>query len=190
MSTVKWEGNEIGPEIALKITEYIKENFKNTNTQILKSVYSCALELLLNIKHHAYPNKYEQKPCDLWNITISQLNQDIISISIEDEGITIPVSVINKIEVRAGQNREIHTDTSIIERVVFNKGMVSEKGRGQGYSSIINDIDKKLITGIIIESRNGYYLYSNINLDIKRENIKTINGTKVEVFISNLVNKL
>lgn len=184
----EWNGIEVKVEVAVQVIEYLRDIVDFKDKIKLKSVYRTLSELLLNIQHHAYPksNNDTKELEKHWKISVSNLSNSLVSIIVEDYGITIPVSIIEKI--KNGSNDlgylKLYNDEKLIKEAIYPEIVKNNSGRGCGFKSILKDVDENIICNLSICSRDGLFYYNSPPQMSKLENSKGISGTSVEIIIS------
>ncbi|EHN8799376.1 hypothetical protein ACVGWG_16415 [Enterobacter asburiae] len=183
MMIEEWTGTEIGIESAVDIINVLEKDFGLTRGHVLRSTYRALTELLLNIKHHAYPS--ESGFVDhFWKISL-RIEDKLIHLIVEDHGISIPVSMFEKIKSYKLDVRDVnYSDAELINKAVKMSEDSQFKGRGMGLKSILMDVDEGSINAFLITSRNGHFEYSPVSNVSSENNFKSFNGTKVELIIS------
>ncbi|ELI3523944.1 sensor histidine kinase [Vibrio vulnificus] len=179
----EWSGNEIKVESAREVIELLRNEGLITNVQVLKSVYAALNELLLNILHHAYPYVSDGGEYP-WKIEVLQKEQGFVSVSIEDCGISIPASVLKKINDIADAND--YSDSSLILKAIdpLIRNRQEDEGRGQGLKSILSYVDRGSIVSFCITSRNGTFEYASTGIIDSGFTDTNFKGTRVEFTIS------
>lgn len=179
----EWRGDKIDIESARDVIGHIKNELNQNDRMILKSTYATLCELLLNIKHHAYPEQHGT-PCHPWRIQLTKNDKNLLSIVVEDNGISIPVSILHKITpIATDENDTQYSDSHLINEAIYPQIQHTSNGRGQGLKSILNEIDRCLIS-VFISSRNGEFIYPFNSKHLYTPPSSTSNGTRVEVIIS------
>ena len=182
MKKKEWKGTDIDLSCAVQVVNYLEEVVGCDNKRSLRSVYAAVTELLSNISHHAYPNKASGSLEGLWKVTASIQSNYSISIVVEDYGITIPVSIIRKINLKSDENNQ-YIDCDLIEEAVYQRIASSTEGRGQGLQSIVRNVDQGNIEHLGIRSRNGYFKYKTPPAGATLKDVSKLVGTSVEIVI-------
>ncbi|EOZ2733125.1 hypothetical protein ACQQX7_001524 [Citrobacter freundii] len=184
MMIEEWSGEEIGVESALEIINVLERDFGLTRGAVLRSTYNALNELLLNVRHHAYPSELGLDDC-FWKISLAKRDDGLISIVVEDHGISIPVSMFEKIKsYKLNMHGVSYSDAELINKAVKMSEVSQFNGRGLGLKSILMDVDKGSMIAFFISSRNGYFEYSPVSNVSSENNFKFFNGTKIEFIIS------
>src|SRR3989338_6704341 len=120
MKNKEWEGTEVDLSCAIQIVKYLEDVFCYSDKLLLRCVYTAVTELLSNISHHAYAGKTIESTESLWKVAIYRQSNNFISIVIEDYGITIPLSIITKLNLKPDNGVE-YNDTQLIEEAIYQK---------------------------------------------------------------------
>ncbi|WP_288460606.1 ATP-binding protein [uncultured Enterobacter sp.] len=184
MMIEEWTGTEISIESAVGIINALEKDFGFTRGPVLRSTYNALNELLLNVRHHAYPSELGVVDC-FWKISLVKREDKLIHIIVEDHGISIPASMFEKIKsYKLDAHGVNYSDTELINKAVKMSEVSQFNGRGMGFKSILMDVDKGYINSFFITSRNGYFEYSPVSNGSSENKFRYFNGTKIEIIIS------
>lgn len=152
------------------------------NERTLRAAFAAISELLLNISHHAYSDECTSQNDLNWKVVTSTLDDNLVSIVVEDYGITIPASVVRKIKLVPIDEAKL-SDSSLIKEAVSPQIMKLDNGRGLGLRSIVKSVENDDIDNFMITSRDGVFHYKRApEQSLLRERHK-VNGTKAEIII-------
>ncbi|HHF3133866.1 TPA: ATP-binding protein [Vibrio diabolicus] len=184
MLIYRWSDDCVQAESVRHILDYIRSSLRVEDKGILRSVYSALTELLYNIREHAYPEVTDNSYCP-WSVTLTRVGDGRLSIVVEDNGISIPVSILQKVfNHRASLSNANCDDSMLITQAVNYTSTNNSSGRGKGLKSILRLIDADSLEALCISSRNGVFCYpSEASLSSYAGN-NSVNGTVVEIIIS------
>jgi anti-sigma regulatory factor (Ser/Thr protein kinase) len=189
----QWAGSTVSPEALVEIVGYIQSSFPKVDIAITRDIYRVLAELITNVKHHAYPEDFKNTEGTDWKVIVSENELGIISLIVEDKGITIPRSVLRKLysfHKSSQLGRKMMADDSLVIDEAINQREVDKKlvgGRGKGLLSITKLVDISRFNSLHIRSRNGVLNYYGTNKAIDLELQKTpLDGTSVEVRIATM----
>jgi len=170
MNNKEWNGNSVDTKIIKEIVEYFSTEFQNPNLLFKRKVYSILTELVSNVLNHAYENNFQDTK---WNIRLEK-KIDTFTLSISDNGITIPVSINRKIE-----DKHIFNDNDLIKESIV-KEMINPENRGKGLKLLIKLCDSQTFSSFQIKSRNGNITYQSNEFNYSSE-INNYEGTMIEL---------
>ena len=185
MENKEWRGDEVDTQCVIGIIDHLRLHYDFENESVLRSAYTSIIELLSNVSHHAYLDGNNKPKKHAWEIAVSSLDKESVSIVVADYGVTIPFSIIERLNIKqhvAG----IHLpkiDDDLIKEAIYSLHIETKLGRGLGLRSIIDAIEEGSIENISIRSRDGFFQYKASEGGLEKEEKQCELGTKVEIII-------
>lgn len=168
-----WTGNLIDSKPAIDVIDKLKSDYAVVDRKLLHSLYSSMLEIILNIKHHAYKADESSD----WDIQLEAKENNNFVISVRDFGITIPVSILNVLEEK---NIPFIDDSELIHRAIEGNNS-REIGRGQGLKSVSRLVSDNIYQSLFIKSRQGELRNSSNGISARHISKEEFKGTLIEI---------
>lgn len=184
MEVRKWICLRADLNIAAEIVDEVVAQTNNLNHASVAAVYSTASELVANIIQHAYPDNFKPTRDAACEIAISRFEDEALTLTITDFGVTIPRSILNKIskehEIEASTTAP--TDAELISNTIFPK-VPNSSHRGRGLRSIFDFVSQGSLQSVKIASRHGTLYYTCENNELTTNSPMTA-GTLIEIVVS------
>lgn len=178
----RWADAEPQPRTAVDLVDYVRQHFVAPDERVLRAIYESASELIANVRDHAYPPGYTAPTRTKCEIVLSSNETDKLSITVVDHGITIPQSILNRLQNRCPPDRShAESDSAMIGIAISGSQNSETPERGKGLAMLLELVDRQIFDSLQIRSRHGSFLHRVGTHAVSQDVRSAESGTVVEI---------